>query len=175
MSVWTARPRSTPRHGEANINVHVLCHRDFIRCFLCNCISRTTVMKMPQRANEMNCETSPSGRHWPPLGREDPAPTPSKVLGDLLGINNGPFARVPPSLPLTLMSGRAQSWARSRSPHGSAEAEGLAAPVLQRGSHPSLGTQGEAAEWGERMKKSPISWLPNIQVLYSILMISLPS
>lgn len=98
MSVWTARPRSTPRHGEANINVHVLCHRDFIRCFLCNCISRTTVMKMPQRANEMNCETSPSRRRCPPPapGRGDPAPAPSKVLGDLLGINNRLFARVPP-------------------------------------------------------------------------------
>lgn len=171
MSVWTARPRSTPRHGEANINVHVLCHRDFIRCFLCNCISRTTVMKMPQRANEMNCETSPSRRRWPPPppGRGDPAPAPSKVLGDLLGINNRLFARVPPRLPLTLTSGRAQSWARSRSPHGQRwEAEGLAAPVLQRGSHPSLETQGEAVKWGERMKKSPVSWLPDIQVLCSL-------
>lgn len=94
MSVWMAWPKSTPRHGEANINVHVLCHRDFIRCFLCNCISRTTVMKMPQRANGMNCETSPLRRPWPPLGRGDPAPAPSKVLGDLLGINDGLFARV---------------------------------------------------------------------------------
>lgn len=171
MSVWTARPRSTPRHGEANINVHVLCHRDFIRCFLCNCISRTTVMKMPQRANEMNCETSPSRRRWPPPppGRGDPAPAPSKVLGDLLGINNRLFARVPPCLPLTLTSGRAQSWASSRSPHVQRwETEGLAAPVLQRGSHPSSETQGEAVKWGERMKKSPVSWLPDIQVLCSL-------
>lgn len=31
----------------------------------------------------------------------------------------------------------------------------------QRGSHPSLETQGKAAEWGERMEKSPISRLPS--------------
>lgn len=80
MSVWTPQPRSTPRHREANINVHVLCHRDFIRCFLCNCISRTTVMKMPQRTNEMNCEISPSRRRWPPPDCGVPTPASSKAL-----------------------------------------------------------------------------------------------
>lgn len=103
----------------------------------------------------MNCETSPSRRRWPPLGCGDPAPALSKVLGDLLGINNGLLARVPPSLLLTLMSGRAQSWAKSRSAHGQGwEAEGLAAPVLQRGSHLSSETQGRQRSGGRGRKIS---------------------
>lgn len=171
MSVWTPRPRSTPRHGEANINVHVLCHRDFIRCFLCNCISRTTVMKMPQRTNEMNCETSPSRRRWPPPDHRDPALASSKALVTFWD----KYEAVCPCSPLSPPHPDVRVSSDKAAGLPVAEVGWSRAPM---GSHPSSKTRGEAAGPGGRKKSFSCfldAWCPSaLQHLNGITALSVP-
>ena len=109
-------------------------------------------MKMPQRTNEMNCETSPSRRHWPPLDRRDPAPASSKALVTFW-INKRLFAC--PHLPST-----SHPDVRASSSLGRAAGLPTAGAGMQRdwlaprsdGLPSLLQTPGEAAGQGERKK-----------------------